>query len=215
MDGRPISASYPTVTIVTAHGRQPLNSDGDERLVELLHRYGVPWSAVSIYVVPKSGGEPLLTACLGSLLGELTHASDVLVYFNRNVNPFLFSLKDFKTIVSSDSSQQGTEYFYQRLDNSRSTADVLLKKLSSEECRFVIAERVKETIVNIVPRGSSIVVGVSGGGDSNALLHALSQICNHGLAIHPVIIKGIPDWDAGVPRARELCDSYEIGRASC
>lgn len=210
MAGRPISASYPTVSIVTAHGRQPLSSDGDERLIDLLQRYGVPWSAVSIYVISKSGGGPSLSACLDRSLSELKDASDVLVYFNRNVNPFIFSLNDFKTIKSSDSSQQGTEYFYQRLDNSRSTAEVLLKKLSSEECRFVIAERVKETIVNAVPRGSSIVIGVSGGGDSNALLHALSQITDHELRLHPVIIKGIPDWDAGVPRARQLCESYNL-----
>jgi hypothetical protein len=30
------------------------------------------------------------------------------------------------------------------------------------------------------------------------------------LKIVPVIIKGIPDWDNGVPRAKELCDQYGL-----
>jgi tRNA(Ile)-lysidine synthase TilS/MesJ len=51
---------------------------------------------------------------------------------------------------------------------------------------------------------------VSGGGDSNALLEGLTRVRDHGLSLHPVIIKGIPDWDAGVPRARALCESYGL-----
>lgn len=202
--------SHPTVSVVTAHGRQPLSSEGNERLIDLLNRHNVPWSAVSIYVIPKSGGEPTLSSCLDVRLSEFEGTSEILLYFNRNVNPFLFSLNQFKTVASESPEQQSTEYFYQRLDNTQSTAEVFLKKLSPEECKRVVAERVVETIRATVPPDSSLVVGVSGGGDSNALLHALSQINDHGLKVHPVIVKGIPDWDQGVPRAQKLCDSYGL-----
>lgn len=201
----------PTVSVVTAHGRQLLPSHGDDRLIDVLNRNGVPWSGVSIYRVPKAGGEPQLCSALDAVLAELDDASEILLYFNRNVNPFLFALGSWKTVASADpSGPDATEYIYQRLDNARGSADVYLKKLSPPECRSAIAARVADTVRAALPKGSHLVVGVSGGGDSNSLLHGLTQLKDHDLTIHPVIIKGIPDWDTGVPRAQELCASYNL-----
>jgi tRNA(Ile)-lysidine synthase TilS/MesJ len=199
----------PNVSVVTSHGRQELSGSQNERLIDLLARYGVPWSAISAYLVPRAGGDPQLQPCLDRTLGELNEFSDVLVYFNRNVNPFIFSIAGFSTIPSA-TPEQGTEYLYQRLDNAKGTADTFLKRLDPGECKAVIAERVAEAVRQTVPKGSKLVVGVSGGGDSNALLDGLSRIDDHDLELHPVIIMGIPDWDAGVPRAIELCRSYEL-----
>jgi hypothetical protein len=42
------------------------------------------------------------------------------------------------------------------------------------------------------------------------MLYGLSQMRDYDLVVKPIIIKGIPDWDQGVPRARELCDSYGL-----
>jgi len=203
------SGSAPTISIVTAHGRQVLAGDGNERLVDLLNRHRVPWSAVAAYVVPKGGGEPRLSPSLDTRLNEFEDAAEVLLYFNRNVNPFLFSLDDFKTIESSG-TDLGTEYFYQRLDNEQGLAEAFLKKLSPDECKEIIADRVADTIRATVPAGSTLVVGVSGGGDSNALLYGLSKLSDHDITIDPIILKGIPDWDAGVPRAQQLCENYGL-----
>lgn len=205
------SREHPVVSIVTAHGRQPLPSQSDERLIDVLNRHGVPWSAVSVYVVPPEGGEPRLCAGLDAKLSELEDADEVLLYFNRNVNPFMFSLSRFKTVASAEPAQRdATEYFYQRLDNARSSSEVYLKKLSPEECKSAIASRVADTVRETLPPGSHLVVGVSGGGDSNSLLYGLSQLGDHDLTVHPIIIKGIPDWDTGVPRAQQLCESYGL-----
>lgn len=199
----------PIVSLVSTHGRQELISEGKERLLDVLNRHGVPWSGVSIYVVPKLGGEPRLDPCLDRRLDDFEEAAEILLYFNRNVNPFLFSLAQFKT-VEADSALNATEYFYQKMDNANSSAEAFLKKLSPEECKSVIAQRVADAVLSTVPPGSDLVVGVSGGGDSNALLYALTQLGDHALRVHPVIIKGIPDWDKGVPRARALCESYGL-----
>jgi tRNA(Ile)-lysidine synthase TilS/MesJ len=200
----------PIVSLVTTHGRQELTSQGDERLFDLLERHRVPWSAVSIYVIPTGGGDPVLDPCLDRRLEDFHEASEILLYFNRNVNPFNFSLNQFKTIAPSVGSLQATEYFYQRMDNANSSTEAYLKKLSPEECKQIIADRVRDAVLATVPPNTDLVVGVSGGGDSNAMLYGLSQLADHGLRVHPVIIMGIPDWDKGVPRARELCANYNL-----
>ena len=202
--------AQPAISVITAHGRQRLRSEEDDRLIDVLKRNDVPWSAVSTFAVSKATGKTTLFPCLGVALSSLEEISEILVYFNRNVNPFTFSFDVFKTIETADSAVEAAEYFYQWLDNSRSNSELFLKKLSSEECRSVVAERVEETVVEFIPNGADLVVGVSGGGDSNSLLHGLSRIRNHAMTLHGVIIKGIPEWDLGVPRARELCDSYGI-----
>lgn len=205
-----MQTDVPTVSVVTAHGRQPLASQGDERLIDVLNRHGVPWSGVSVYRVPRSGGEPQLCSALDAKLSDLDDTSELLLYFNRNVNPFLFSLAGWKTVDSADpTGPDATEYVYQRLDNSRGSADVYLKKLSPPECRSAIAARVADTVREALPAGSHLVIGVSGGGDSNSLLYALSQLRDH-VTLHPVIIKGLAEWDHGVPRAQELCTSYGL-----
>jgi len=198
----------PAVSIVTSHGRQRLDAEPRERLGDVLAKHGVPWSAISAYARPASGGNPELSPSLDKRLSEFSGVAEILLYFNRNVNPFLFSLASYMTIDSAGADGEATEYFYQRLDNDRGVADAYLKKMSPSECRAIIADRVGEAIRDTVPKGADIVVGVSGGGDSNAMLHGLSQMREHDLHIHPLIITGIPDWDAGVPRAEALCESF-------
>jgi len=200
----------PDVFLVTAHGRQHLESNGRERLVDLLNRYHVPWSAISAYIVPRKGGEPVPSPCLDAVLDEFSEASEILLYFNRNVNPFIFSMAKFATIDGAPPAEAATEYFYQQFDNANGASAVFLKKLTPDECRSIIARQVAETVKAHVPTGTKLVVGVSGGGDSNALLHGLMQIHDPAISVHPVIIKGIPDWDKGVPRARELCQVYGL-----
>src|SRR6185503_1876639 len=207
---RPVAGSVPVLVLVTAHGRQPLQGVPQDRVIDVLNRHAIPWSAVSIYASSQSGGEAVLRPCLGTALGELHGVSELLIYFNRNVNPFQFALGAFKVIEGADPAQEATEYFYQNLDNDRSSSEVFLKKLTPDECRSVIAARVGDTVRDAIPPQSDVVVGVSGGGDSNALLYGFSQLHDQKLRVHPVIIKGIPDWDSGVPRAQELCRQYGL-----
>ncbi len=204
------SRAMPAIYLVSTHGRQGLEGRGDERMFDLLARHGIAWSAVSIYTGSGVPGEALrLCACLDRRLDDFAGVADVYIYFNRNVNPFIFSLSNFSVVPAADGAE-ATEYIYQRMDNQHGAASAYLKKLGVGECQATIAERVADAIRATVPAGSDLVVGVSGGGDSNALLYALSQLAGHGLRIHPLIIMGIPDWDAGVPRARALCDAYGL-----
>lgn len=201
--------SGPEVSVVTSHGRQVLNSHPGERLIDTLNRHGVPWSALSIYTV-VDGGDPEITPCLDRVVSDYNEVDKILLYFNRNVNPFKFAVNDF-TAVESDGEGAATEYLYQDLVNETADVTTYLKKLNPEECREVIADRVNDTISRVIGQeAETLVVGISGGGDSNAMLHGLTLLDNSNVTIKPVILMGIPDWDSGVPRAKELCENYGL-----
>jgi len=202
--------AQPAVLLITAHGRQLLEPEPGERVVDLLARNGVPWSGVSIYKVPAGGGAGTPLPCLDLRPSEIEDASELLIYLNRNVNPFLFAL-DPLTVVPPEPAEKGAaEYIYQDIRSDRGNSATYLKKLSPEECRVVVANKAAEVITEHLPQGSDLVVGVSGGGDSNALLDALSRLANQKSAVHPLIIKGIPEWDSGVERAQALCNNYGL-----
>ena len=205
--------TLPDIAIVTAHGRRRLTGAPNERLIDVLSRGGVPWSATAIYGTRRGGDTELLPA-LGRRLDELRDFDEVLVYFNRNVNPFLFALGDFAaTVAGSDGgagSRAASEYVYQMIDNDQATVSNHLVALTPQACRDIVADRIGDVVRDRLPGGGDLVVGVSGGGDSNAMLDGLSKAAGDGLTIHPVIVKGIPDWDAGVPRAEALCAEYGL-----
>lgn len=203
--------NVPKIYVVTAHGRQEVPARADERLMDILKRNGIPWSGISMYAKPLSGATASAPKTgLDWKLIDFKDTQEILLYFNRNINPFLFSLDNAKIVEGDGSDPLSTEYIYQAIDNASSTCHSYLKKLTPVECREVIAERIGDMIRANVPSGSKIVVGVSGGGDSNAMLHGLGQLKDHDISVHPIIVKGIPDWDAGVPRAQQLCENYGL-----
>lgn len=206
-----MTADSPSILIVSSHGRQQLYPNSDERLIDLLSRHGVPWSATSIYGRHKGADSPILVSGLDEKVDTFRDFEEILIYLNRNINPFLFSLHPFNVVGPDTIGKYETEYFYQVWDNEQGTAQTTLARLSPEDCKRIIVDRVGDVARQHVNSARSIVVGVSGGGDSNALLFGLTQFAeNESLIIHPVIVKGIPDWDAGVPRAEELCQNYGL-----
>lgn len=198
------------IWVVTTHGRRALGGASTDRILDVLVRNGIPWSAVSIYVreAPDRGLD--LAAGLDRRLDSFPQGSELFLYFNRNINPFQFDIGNFSLVADEGGGREATEYIYQTMDNDAGRVETFLKKLSPDECRAIIADRVADTLHTHVPEGEPLVVGVSGGGDSNAMLHGLTQSAAGRNALRPVIIKGIPDWDQGVPRAQALCERYGL-----
>ncbi|MGH9972215.1 MAG: hypothetical protein ACREBG_31095, partial [Pyrinomonadaceae bacterium] len=81
-------------------------------------------------------------------------------------------------------------------------------------CREFVHESVADFVDSyhhVLVASSSLVVGVSGGGDSNALLTTLVNVTRGlGIAIVPVMILGVPEWDSAVDRAQELSASVGL-----
>lgn len=195
-----------TISLVSSHGRQILEAGDDETFGEVLRRYGIHWSSIAAYKT-SFDGKVAPFAGLDQKVDEIEGVNEIALFFNRNVNPFRFHLTNAMTVEAADDAV--TEYYYQSYQNNEKNTEAYLKKLSEEECREIIATQVSDAVEEIFPGEEKIVVGISGGGDSNALLHGLMKSSKRSL-IHPVILKGTADWDAGVPRALELCERYGL-----
>lgn len=202
--------SHLDLYVITSHGRKELYYDqSDPNILSILNRNDVPWSAVSIYGL--KGDKMELLSVLDKNVHELKEYDALHIYFNRNVNPYKFSVNNFATFETENNDFASTEYLYQVINNVKSESNTFLKKLSINDCKDIIFERVKETIMSTIPEGNKVVVGISGGGDSNAMLNALVRLSKeYDIEVYPAILKGIPDWDSGVERTKKMAADYEL-----
>ncbi len=197
------------ISIVTNHEKRDLSFDKDDTIINVLIRNSIPWSAVTCYLsIPN---EPLvLFTGLASSISMLPEECELIFFYQRNIDPFKVSLLDSLNNIKQESNVIGSEYIYQDFNNSNSSLTSYLKKLSPSECKQIVKECIYKFIESNIPPNAKIVVGISGGGDSNALLHGLCSFDKFKIEVIPVIIKGCIDWDMGVPRAVELCHSYDL-----
>ncbi|MDU9037061.1 hypothetical protein NHG95_28425 [Pseudomonas corrugata] len=199
----------PSVSVITTHGKlsiEPLSSQ--ETIFELLSRSSIPWSAVSIFSFSdeKQGNR---LSNLSAKFSEIdASVKDIQIHFNRNINPEMYNIKNHD--ISPADGTEVSNYLFQAINNEKGNTHNILKGLSQNECQSIICKNVHDFIRSYVSPGDVLVVGVSGGGDSNSLLLGLTSFTDFSFDVRPVILKGIPDWDAGVPRALELCKSYGL-----
>ncbi len=195
------------ISLVTAHGIQDIPCREDQRIIDALIEHQIPWSAISLYQRSRLGGPYVATTGLDKRISEFPPDVEIYAFYQRNVDPFIFRISDLAIAASLDGSETTTEFLY-RNSVAPSEGSHVLKKFSAEECRAAVRSSVHRTLSAHLQDGEKLVVGVSGGGDSNALLHALSTFTDFRLDVHPVILKGLPEWDSGVARANELCEAY-------
>ncbi|RUL74958.1 hypothetical protein [Dyella choica] len=202
-------SSLPCLHVVTAHGKLVLTPlSGRETLLELLVRSRIPWSAVSIFGF-QNAEQGFSLSSLDVNFDELRGASHLEAHFNRNINPQMFNILEYDKARASGGSEV-CSFIFQNVNNDAGTIKNVMKGLSQAECQEIICRNVHDFVqANISPH-ERLVVGVSGGGDSNSLLLGLTSFKDFPIDIRPVIMKSIPDWDAGVPRAQALCEKYKL-----
>ncbi len=96
---------------------------------------------------------------------------------------------------------------------STNTQELLHFEFSERQCKEYVLKKVSSFFENdvIIDHTSKIVIGISGGGDSNTLIEAF---LNSGKVkydqIIAVMMLGIPDWDKGRSRAEAICAQHNV-----
>lgn len=100
-----------------------------------------------------------------------------------------------------------TAFYFFKENNSNS---IVSMEFSANDCKKYVLTNVLDCLQTL-DRSQKVVIGVSGGGDSNALLTAIVQ-SNFFLKenIIPVMMLGVADWDLGQDRVIKLCQELNI-----
>jgi hypothetical protein len=177
-----------------------------DSIVDLCHKYGIPTTQVSTYLSAQQS-ELTLFVRPRQPLGEYVGDATVIIFPNRNID--YYALLGGIDIVREKPG--ASTWIRIRESDSRSREGFVTEYLRPHEAQELVACQVKEALLMCDLKDEPIVVGVSGGGDSNALLGA---IVNSGLIsksnILPVMMLGIPDWDKGADRATAICAEHGL-----
>lgn len=190
------------IVVASAHGRFELAGWSPEQtILEVCRLNRIPANSVSLYV--DRGGElELITGLLRPVADLIKEGESLLIRPDRNIN-YHEIIPD--RIIADVAPGDVSEYAFPYDDRTHH-----FRGMTSEECVAYIHQQVKEAIVEHGQEllDATVVVGVSGGGDSNVLVGAL--VAAGVRDIRPVMMMGIPDWDKGRDRAETTCAAYGL-----
>ncbi len=203
------------IYIYSSHGVFEFLGKEEETLGAALRRAGIPLSAVSTYLVSGLRSRSSLSnsdLCFVSATLPLENITkknkQIVVQLSRNIS--LSSLLADVAPAIRDANEPVAEWVFP--DREKGSSRKILSRLSIKDCLDIVVECVKEVLKNW-PKGEprKMVVGISGGGDSNVLL---SSLLKSGLVkpenIFPVMMLGIPDWDRQKTQAQKLCRNLNL-----
>jgi hypothetical protein len=193
------------VRLETNHGSYLLEEPCARSAGAVLQRHGVPLSAVWTYTVDDQGiGQQAPMARFLSSTA-VTDAEEVRARVTRNIN--LPGLLGHETSRIREVANATTEWVFPSGDGG--AYERVYAQMNADDCADFVKESVRQ-VLQSWPEGKPrrLVVGTSGGGDSNVLLTALveSDLLRPEDVI-PVMMLGIPDWDAQLPAAQAICEA--------
>jgi hypothetical protein len=190
----------------SAHGDRYLLAREADSVVDVCRRYGIPITQVSTYLKSESGDLTLFVR-LYEPIHDYINGGTLVVVPNRNID--YYSLLGGVDIVRE--KPDASTWLRSRVSEPGGVEGFVTEFLRPSEAIELVTSQVKDALLWSGVEEEPLVVGVSGGGDSNALLGA---IVRSGLVtkenIHPVMMLGIPDWDEGKDRAAAICDSHDL-----
>jgi hypothetical protein len=190
----------------SAHGDRYLLARETDSVVDVCRRYGIPVTQVSTYRESESG-ELALFVRPYEPIHEYLYDGILVIIPNRNVD--YYALLGGEDIVREKPG--ASTWVRSRVSGPGVAEGFVTEFLRPSEAMELVSSQVRDALLSSGVEDEPLVVGVSGGGDSNALLGA---IVRSGVVakenIHPVMMLGIPDWDEGRDRAAEICDSHGL-----
>lgn len=194
------------ITFSTSHGDFKISKwNFNLSLIELCKLNKIPHHSVSFY--GKKGTEYNLIVGLHNKLGDLLALfNEVILKPDRNID--YLNVVD-RTLKIKKNSNPVSEYSFPSTDGN----ELHHFEFSQLDCLTYVTKKVTEFLANEVKIDplKKIVLGISGGGDSNTLIASFikSGLVNKAQLIG-VMMLGIPDWDLGRSRAEEICKDHDI-----
>lgn len=187
----------------SAHGERYLLARETDSIVDVCRRYGIPTTQVSTYLVEKE--KMRLYVKPYQPIEEYRGTAKIMIVPNRNI--------DYGALLGGEDiirERPNASTWITTRNRSSLSHGFITELLRPSEAQEFVASQVKEALLMCDLKDEPLVVGISGGGDSNALLGAIvkSKLISMKNII-PVMMLGIPDWDKGVDRAEAIC--LELG----
>jgi len=188
------------VQIVTVDEDIILNVTDDITLDEVLRGKKIPPGLFQGYL---KDAEELTPTPLTTIIRDIPHHKDIVLRCTRNT--------DFKDIIPQTIQTKRVRDPVTTFDDiflSDFGCTAVRYEVNAESARDVIQERVTAFMAKY-SISSTVVAGISGGGDSNTLVHALKNIPSPKRLLCYTIIFD-PIWPASAAeRATELCKKYD------
>ena len=199
------------VVFQTSHGEYELTARLDECFIDICRRYALPASQLTTYLRLDNNELSLVVRPTDPIVEYIADKQLVLIP-NRNLDYFTLLGGDQKIVKRSGAS---TWLRFRQPDKNvdvmSPSCNTVIELLTPKNAQEIVASHVKATLKEAGVSNEPLVVGVSGGGDSNSLLKAIVQSeLVEKKNIHPVMMLGIPDWDKGIERAEAICQEQDL-----
>ena len=196
--------------VETNHGTYELECNDHDSVGSVLRRAGVPMGSVWTYVQeeriagPDDPSRPAGRRGVRFVPSNTRIASlDRPVYARVSRNIAMPSLLGFEGRKIREVGTPSTEWTFPDGDAFQQ----IESQLTSDECFQIVRSSVDDVLAKLpVSDSPRVIVGTSGGGDSNVLLSAMLASDHLDPSnVVPTMMLGIPDWDLQLNSAQELC----------
>lgn len=193
----------------TAHGQFQIGAPSMQMtLIELCNLNKLPYQSINFYGLNNFEEMfPIDNVFLYSIENlKNTGLKKIILQPNRNINFSSILMKEIST-NGYDKEENSTNYVFQSTEFNKLTNI----EFTPTKCFDYVFNCVNSFLDSINIDNRKIIVGISGGGDSNTLLKALSQ--NNKIKkdnIIAVMCSGLDVWDSAIERAEYICSESGI-----
>lgn len=195
------------IYFITPHGTYQIERHKmDDTLEEICLSNRIPIQSITFYGSTILGDQSIIVGKYKKISELVNNYQTIYIRPDRNIDyPGICQ----KNIKIQSSPEPVSEYSFPSTDGK----EIHHFELDRDACKRYVAESVNQFLkgdVSINPL-SKIVIGVSGGGDSNTLIEAfLASGKVKAEQIIAVMMLGIPDWDKGKQRAEAICHNHGV-----
>ena len=195
----------PRLILLTQHRHFELSFNERETIFDVLKRIGIPSSMVSLVLKPVDSNL-ISSVSLFQKLSDFKKGDEIYIRVIRNLD-----IDNFSPVLGFQKREMFTTEWIETFEKPDGSIGRTLVQLNQEEAEKSVIEAAKDFFKEYQYFGKDkILVGASGGGDSNALMNALYASISPDKII-VVTLLGFPDWtEASGERARLLCQKYKF-----